>query len=321
MALGSDGRLIRDGLGLEMNPYCRRAVSKGVELAGVTGGRCTVFTLGPPAAADVLAEAIAWGAEHAVLISDPAFAGSDTLATAQALTAAVSREGPFDLILSGRNSVDADTGQVGPELAQLLGLPFVGGARRLELLPGSVAAELELDDGWAQVEVDLPAVISCAERLCQPAKVDAEGRAAVDQRLIRLVTAADLGPGPWGQAASPTRVGDIRVLEVNRGRHMLSGTVAQQVATAVAMLRDAGALPPPGDRDGRADEGRGEPARSVPDDWVRGEKVVAVLVEPQRQHITRELLGAAAGLARAVNGRVIALRAGRRPGGSLGNGR
>ncbi len=93
MALNADGRLLRDGVELEMNAYCRRAVSKGIELAHATGGRCTVFTLGPESAEDVLREAIACGADAGLLISDAAFAGSDTLATARALAAALRREG------------------------------------------------------------------------------------------------------------------------------------------------------------------------------------------------------------------------------------
>src|SRR5918995_423304 len=111
MALGPDGRLVREGLELELNAYCRRAVSQGVALAAEHGGRVTVFTLGPPAAEDALREAIAWGLERdvaidGVLVTDPACAGSDTLATARALAAALGREGPFDLVLTGRNSVD-----------------------------------------------------------------------------------------------------------------------------------------------------------------------------------------------------------------------
>ena len=89
MTLGDDGRLVRDGIELEMNAYCRRAVSKGVEWARESGGSCTVFTLGPPSAEDVLREAIAWGADRGVHLCDPAFAGSDTLATARALAAAL----------------------------------------------------------------------------------------------------------------------------------------------------------------------------------------------------------------------------------------
>src|SRR5436190_12522145 len=130
MELGPDGRLRRDGIGLEMNPYCRRAVSKAVELAAARdGSHVSVFTLGPPAAEDALREAIAWGLARGVdiegvLITDTAFAGSDSLITASALACALAHEGAFDLVLAGRNSVDADTGQVGPELAELLDLPF-----------------------------------------------------------------------------------------------------------------------------------------------------------------------------------------------------
>src|ERR1700678_4074525 len=114
-----------------MNAYCRRAVSKGVELAQVSGGTCTVFTLGPPSADDVLREAVAWGADDGVHLCDVAFAGSDTLATSRALAAALEQDGPFDLILVGRNSIDGETGQVGPEVAELLDLAFAGGVRRL----------------------------------------------------------------------------------------------------------------------------------------------------------------------------------------------
>ena len=112
--------------------------------------------------------------------TDAAFAGSDTLATAKALAAALTLEGPFDLVLTGRNSVDADTGQVGPEVAELLDLPFLTGVRHLRVSAGNlVDARCEHDDGWLQAEVELPAVLSCAERLCEPAKVDPPGRAAV----------------------------------------------------------------------------------------------------------------------------------------------
>src|SRR5580698_8803304 len=101
MRLGPDQRLIREGLELEMNAYCRRAVSKGVELAQASGGTCVVFTLGPESADDVLREAIAWGAHSGVHLSDVAFTGSDTLATARTLAAAIRHHGPFDLVLAG----------------------------------------------------------------------------------------------------------------------------------------------------------------------------------------------------------------------------
>ena len=142
MTLSPDGRLQREGVELEMNAYCRRAVSQGVELAAAHSGRCVVFTLGPPAAEDILREAVAWGGDEGVLVSDPAFAGSDILATAKALAAALRHHGSWDLILVGRNSIDADTGQVGPQVAERLHLPFAGGVRQLKLAEGFAGSHL-----------------------------------------------------------------------------------------------------------------------------------------------------------------------------------
>ena len=304
MQLGPDGRLQREGLELEMNPYCRRAVSKGAELAHSTAGTCTVFTLGPPAADDSLREAIAWGATDGVLITDPAFAGSDTLATARALAAAIKKEGPFDLILCGRNSVDADTGQVAPELAELLGLPFLAGVKELDISPsGAVHARCEYDDGWVEAETALPAVLSCAERLCDPAKVDPDGRAAVDAARIRTMTAADLGDGPWGQAGSPTAVGQVRLLEVERSRVRLSGPIEDQARQAVELLIERGAI---------GHDGRPRPEQTAgpvpePDAAQTSEKVIAVLLEPDRARVAKELLGSAAHIAAAAGASVVAI--------------
>lgn len=312
MELGPDGRLVREGLELEMNPYCRRAVSKGVELAGITGGTTTVFTLGPPAAEDSLREAVAWGADEGVLISDPAFAGSDTLATAKALAAALRREGPFDLVLAGRNSVDADTGQVGPEVAELLDLPFATSVKQLELGTDERAscelrAVCEEDDGQSERVVTLPAIVSTAERLIEPAKVDPEGRAAVPAERIRTLTAADLGPGPWGQDGSGTYVGEVRVLEIERDRVVLEGTVDEQVEEAVRLLEERGALE---DSDEELVGAENVPAARAPDG-----RAVAVVVEPGRDHVARELLGAAAKLAAEIEGHVVAVT----PGDGLGS--
>ena len=308
MALGPDGRLRRDGAELEMNPYCRRAVSKGVELAQQTGGTCTVFTMGPPAAEDVLREAVAWGADHGVLVTDPAFAGADTLATAHALAAALRWSGPFDLVLTGRNSVDADTGQVGAELAELLDLPMLAGVKTLEIAEGGATARAhcEHDDGWLEAEADLPLVVSCAERLCEPAKVDPPGRAAVPADRLTVVHADDLGPGPWGAAASPTRVGDIRTLEVHRAGRVLEGPLREQVAEAVRLLTDDGAL----GRDPRQGTAFDpDDIEVVADGWARGLLVIGVVLEPERARASRSLLGAAASLAATLGGRVVALSA------------
>lgn len=307
MALGTDGRLRREGLPLEMNAYCRRAVALAAEVVRVAGGEVVLFTLGPPSAEDVLREGIAWcldrGVEaRGVHLSDDAFAGSDTLATTRALVAALdppdgSAGGGWDLVLLGRNSVDADTGQVGPQLAQLLGLPFAQGVREATIEGEELRLRLEHDDEWVDVVVPMPVVLTCAERLLDPSKVPPDGRAAVPAERIERRTAAQLGQGPWGQDASPTVVGETRTLEVHRLAERLDGAVADQVDEAVAVLRDRGAL----------DLGTTPAASERVPVTGGGGPTVVVLTEPGRHRLAREMLGDAARLAHLLGGGVVAV--------------
>ncbi|BBY38019.1 hypothetical protein MMAN_21530 [Mycobacterium mantenii] len=301
MALGPGGRLVRDGTALEMSAYCRRAVSKAVELAAsVTGGSVVVFTLGPPSAEDALREAVAWGLERGVeirgvLLTDPAFAGSDTIATARLLAAAIECEGSFDLILTGKNSLDSDTGQVPPQLAELLDLPFAAGVKTLTLAGHILTVGCEHDDGWIDAEFRIPAVISCAERLCDPAKVPPEGRAAVPAHKIGTIRAAQLGPGPWGAAASLTVVGDVRRLTMQRSHQLdADAPVATQVANAVRSLLDRGAL-----------NAATSPEPPVLAPTGGPGPVVAVLAEPGHDALARELCGAATYLAASLSGSTV----------------
>ena len=301
MALGPDGRLQREGLPLYMNDYCRRAVAKGYELARASGGELTVITLGPPSAENVLREAIAFGADRGVHITDVAFAGSDTLATARALAAALHKLGAFDLVLAGRNSVDADTGQVPPQLAALTGMPFCTGVRDLSLDGETLRLRLEHDDEWVDAEVELPAMLSCAERLTDPCKVKEPAVwATVDASTITRLSAADLGAGPWGQAGSPTNVGDVRTVEVTRQQLRAGGSVDEQIAAIMAVIEDRAALEVAAGDDrqsSRVVRGAG---------GTRAGPAVVVAVEPSRARITRELLGVAAHFASEVGGHVVA---------------
>jgi electron transfer flavoprotein alpha subunit len=303
MGLGPGRRLLRTGMPLEMSAFCRRAVSKAVELAGAEpGSSVTVVTLGPPSAEDVLREAVAWGLDRdvearGVLITDPAFAGSDTIATARALAAALGQEGPFDLVLTGRNSLDADTGQVPPQVAELLDLPFAAGVKQLARNGATLRLGCELQDAWAELTVGLPAVVSCAERLCEPAKVPPDRRARVPGGLIRAIGAAGLGPGPWGEAGSLTSVGEIRPVQVSRShRGNPDAPLATQVKEAIGVLLDRGALV-------------SRPAAALSRIPATGgpRHVVAVLAEPHHDELTAELCGAAARLASEVSGSTVLL--------------
>lgn len=293
LRLSSDGTLVREGTRKELNPHCRRAVNQACMLAEGGRGSVTVLSMGPPEAEDCLREAVGWGAARGVLVSDPAFAGSDTYATARALHAALMLTGPYDLVLIGRNSIDSDTGQVGPEVAELLGWPFLSAVRALSLDEGLLHVACELDDGRMSASVRTPAVLACAERLCSPAKVDAAGRAEVPAERLRVVRAAEIGPGPWGTAGSLTVVGASRPIESPRERIRLSGPLREQVSAATAHLIRRGAFAPPPVEVATV---------SVESSQSR---LIAVPAEPGRERLTRELLGEAARL----GGRVICLDA------------
>lgn len=299
--LGSDGRLRRDGLELEMNAFCRRAVAQGVLLARQLGGTCTVLTLAPPTGREVLREALSWGADRGVLITGEQFAGSDTLATSRALAAALTLTGPYDLVLCGRNSVDADTGQVGPAVAELLHLPYLATAVGLDVSPPLIGARLELDDGWSSAECALPAVVACAERLTSPCKVPASERCEVKPGQLITLGARDLGEGPWGQLGSTTEVGRIRVQESARSGLVLAGDLSDQVDRAVAALRARL------DRSRSPVDDRTVPAAAP---GAGGGPLVAALLEPGRPAMARELLSAASKLALQMAGEVVAVETG-----------
>ncbi len=301
-----DGRLVRDGVPLEVNAYCRRANAKAVELAG-SGGEVVVFTMGPPAAADALREMIACGAHRGVHLCDPALAGADTLATAVALAAAIRREGSFDLVLAGLNSLDSDTGQVPVEVAELLDLPFAAGVRELDVDGGAFTARLETDDGYCTVTGELPVALSTAERLCAPSKAPPEEYAAVaDDRITRL-TAADLdvAPGQLGAPGSPTSVGPIRVLTASR-RALRAASVAQ----AVDLLEEFGAFSDPEESDGAAEDDASRASAALLSASSDGEhpagerSVWCFFTEPG---VGAELLGEAAELAAWISGTVTAV--------------
>ena len=254
------GRLVRDGVGLETNAFCRRANARAVELAG-HHGEVVAYSMGPPSAELTLREMVACGASRGVLVTGPALAGSDTLITASVLAAAVSRDGPFDLILTGAHSLDSETGHIGVQVAELLGLPFIGPCRALEIIDGVAVATVESEGGFADVEVLLPAVGSAAERLCAPSKGTPEQIAAVSADRISRVGIAALGltDRQVGLGASPTKVGsDMRVLCAARARR--KGASVEDAVALLHSLPDASA----NGRDGDGDHGAADPDAATP---------------------------------------------------------
>ncbi|GAB2646325.1 FAD-binding protein [Kribbella swartbergensis] len=297
--LDADGRLERAGAVTELNPWCRRAVAQAVRLARESGGRSTAITMGPPVAADVLREALAWGVDDAFHLSDPALAGSDCLVTARALAATIALldERP-DLVLVGASSVDGSTGAVGAMLAELLGLPFTGPVLTLE--PDSFGATIHLrttvqhDTGTETVDVQLPAVVAVAERSCQPAKAPAETWPSADR--IRRVTTADLIPGRWGLPGSPTKVATVHPAPHTRNPVIFRGHPQTQALRALTELHTRGCF----------EASRAEPTEPVAEPSQSGDEVV-VLVGAGPEAGTQALLGAAAEIAAEVGGGVTAI--------------
>ncbi len=164
---GSTGSLQVDRARTEgiLNPYDRPAIELALRLKEKHGGAVVVLSMGPPQAEEALREALAFGADRAVLLADPLFAGADTLATAHALAAGVRRLGRFSLILCGARTLDSDTAQVGPQMAEILDLPMAAYVDKASRKEQTLRVERSLDGVRERLRMPLPALITVAGRI------------------------------------------------------------------------------------------------------------------------------------------------------------
>ncbi len=161
--------LIRDGVPSIINPYDMYAIEEALRLREKHRGKVTAITMGPPQAAEALKEAVALGVDEVVLLSDRSFAGADTWATSYTLSQGIKKLGDFDLIIAGKQAIDGDTAQVGPETADMLGIPFVAYIKKIEQVEGKkMVAERLMDEGYDVVETSLPALITVVKEINQP---------------------------------------------------------------------------------------------------------------------------------------------------------
>jgi electron transfer flavoprotein beta subunit len=233
--------LVREGVEGIVNPFDTYALEEGVRLKERFGGVVTVVSMGPPQAEAALREAISVGADQAILLSDRAFAGSDTLATAYVLSRAIARIGDYDLVICGKQTLDGDTGQVGPELAQRLGIPFVAYVSKVEAIQdGQMRVQRLIEEGHELMEAPLPCVMSVVKEINVPRLPSLRGMMRAKGAQIPVWTARDLDieADRVGVAGSPTRV--IRVFFPQRTRksQMLEGTAESQVEQLVERLRE-----------------------------------------------------------------------------------
>jgi electron transfer flavoprotein beta subunit len=232
------GTLVREGVPSIINPYDTHAIEAALRIKDKTGGKVTVITMGPPQAESALREAISMGADDAVLLTGKEFAGSDTLATSYTLASAISRL-EADMIICGKQAIDGDTAQVGPEVAEFLNIPHVSYVRKIvELSESGIKVERLMDDATDVVESSLPVLLTVVRELNEPRLPSLKGKMAAKKAEIKKWGAGEIGTPPEkvGFNGSPTQVKRIFTPEPRTGRRMLEGTPEDQVEALVREL-------------------------------------------------------------------------------------
>lgn len=231
--------LIRDGVASIINPYDLHAVEAALQIREKAGGKVTVITMGPPQAESALRDAISMGADEAVLLTDRAFAGSDTWATSYTLSKAVEKLGA-DIVICGKQAIDGDTAQVGPEMAEFLDVPHVSYIRKIEdVQADSIRVQRLMDEGYDVVESSLPVLLTVVRELNEPRLPSLKGKMTAKKAEIKKWTAADIeaDADKIGLKGSPTQVKNIFAPEAKKDRKMLEGASEQQVDALIHELR------------------------------------------------------------------------------------
>ena len=302
--------IIREGVPSEVNPFDLLGLVRAVELKKSPDDEVVVISMGPPGASEGLTNCVALGADRSVLITDRALAGSDTLATSRALSLALEPEKP-DLIICGRNSADGDTGQVGPEIAELMGLPHISSVRKLDLSDDgkSVIAERITDEGIQTLQCDLPVLVCVTEGVAPELYPDREQMERAEGIAAEEVTAADLSSdlSQFGLEGSPTWVDEIRLVEPNRLGVLLEDATPEEAAKQAAdALRQRLAELAAADSAGSGKSAVAALPR-YPNSKDKSIWVVAETTSQGLAHVTLEMLGKVRELTQFTKSEVVAV--------------
>jgi electron transfer flavoprotein beta subunit len=231
--------LMREGVPSIINPFDLHALEAALQIKEKTGGKVTVLTMGPPQAETALREAVSMGADEAVLLSDRAFAGSDTWATSYTLAQAIRKLGA-DIIFCGKQAIDGDTAQVGPETAEFLGIPHISYIRKIEeIRDSSIRVQRLMDEGYDIVESSLPVLLTTVKELNQPRMPSLKGKMAAKKAEIKKMGKDDIqaDENSIGLKGSPTQVKNIFAPQIKAGRKMIEGSAEEQVEALIQELR------------------------------------------------------------------------------------
>jgi electron transfer flavoprotein beta subunit len=236
--------LRRDRIPFVLDPLGLSALEEGLRVRDAHGGQVTVVCMAPPTATSVLTEALCIGADSAVLLSDRAFAGADTLATSYVLSMGIRKLGDCDLIFCGNRSADGSTGQVGPQLAEFLDIPSVSRVIELTVLDEGVRVRARLDEGRQIVEAPFPCLLTVEKEINTPRLKSVMGILKARSKPTSTWGAGDLGADPEriGVPGSPTRVSEVFTVEAKRRAEMITAPPAQAAEALIEALRRLGAL-------------------------------------------------------------------------------
>jgi electron transfer flavoprotein beta subunit len=239
------GRIIRDGIPAIINPLDRNAVEEGLRVKERFSGRVTVISMGPPQAQKALEEALGMGADRGILLCDMAFAGADTLATANTLFYAIRKLGEFDLIYCGNETVDSGTAQVGPQLAELLDIPQVSSVKEISFVDEkTLEVKRALEHGHMKVRLKLPALVSVTRDINRPRLPTVQSIMEVAQKELIIWNAKDIQAPLENIGLKGSSIYAAGVYEHKAGRRpeIMQGSTEEKVRRAVARLKELGAI-------------------------------------------------------------------------------
>jgi len=236
------GVLKRDGVDSKMNPYDLYALETALKIKQQQGGLISVITMGPPQAKDVIREAFMMGADNGALVSDRKFAGADVLATSYTISQGVKKMGEFDLIICGKQTTDGDTAQVGPEMAEYLGIPHIANVLKIiEIKDKSIIVEMDMADTIEVAEIQFPCLLTVDKDIYQPRLPSYRKKLATKDREIKMISLNDFedkDEKKYGLNGSPTQVERIFPPSVNNDRETWTGTGAQLSLKIAAKLKE-----------------------------------------------------------------------------------
>jgi electron transfer flavoprotein beta subunit len=236
------GVLKRDGVDSKMNPYDLYALEAALRIKEDIGANVKVISMGPPQAKDIIKEAYMMGVDEGVLLSDRKFAGADVLATSYTLSQGIRSMGNIDLIICGKQTTDGDTAQVGPEIAEYLGIPHVANVRKIfEIKKDLITVEIDMGETVEMSEIKLPCLISVEKDIFQPRLPSYKKRLQTKDKEIPILSLKDFedqNEKRYGLNGSPTQVERIFPPEVNDDREIWLGNSGELTEKVIAKLKN-----------------------------------------------------------------------------------